>query len=142
MTLIEVLITLSILSTALLALASFQRYNFSSNALAGQRSEAISFAHQRFENIRMSSLNSFPLKINISGKDTLGPPSSGTTIEIRGLTTLFKRSWTILPLNKGKLAQVNVAVLWSDHDGNPHAISLDSIISLASPLESVIIIFQ
>ena len=90
----------------------------------------------------MSSLNGYPLKISISGKDTLGPPSSGTTIEIGGLTTLFKRSWTILPLNNGKLAQVNVAVLWSDHDGNPHEISLDSIISLASPLESVIINFQ
>ncbi len=141
MTLIEVLITLSILSTALLALASFQRYTFTSNALAGQRAKAVSFAHERFDYLRMTSLSSYPPTINISGKDTLGPPSSGGSIEIEGLTTLFNRSWTILLLKNGKLAQVNVAVLWRDHDGSPHNISLDSIISLASPLESVTINF-
>ncbi len=129
MTLIEVLLTLSILSFGVLALAGLQHQTYVTNDLAGQRSMAVGFAHEKMVSLLMTLLSSSE-SIAYSGAETLGPPSSGNMIELPELSMEFERTWAIIPDSNGRQASIKVTVSWSGSQGNRHIISLDSVIML------------
>lgn len=125
-TLIEVLLTLSILSFGALSLAGLHGRIDAANALAAQRNQAVSFAQAKMADLRMS-LVANPAGIPASGRDTLGPPSSGSLIVYPGLTTRFDRNWTITPDASGDLAVIEITVSWPGPPGDTHTVRLDSL---------------
>lgn len=129
MTLVEMLLTVSILSFSVMALAGLQHHIYASNTQAAQRSLATGLAHEKMAALQMV-LTADPSNIDFNDKDTLGPPSSGSTMELAGLTTRFERNWSVAPTGDGTLAVIQVTVTWRDNQGLNHALSLASMASL------------
>jgi|GEM_PF-6609206 len=126
LTLIEVLITIAILSTSLLALARLQINLLNANVLTRQRSTAAHFSRDRIEHLRLEIAGGM---VPASGSDTLGPPLSGSDIELEGLSTTFSRHWALSTSSHSAHTQVlTVEVHWHDKTGRSHAIRLDTLL--------------
>jgi len=126
LTLIEVLITISILASALLALARLQNNLLHANVLARQRSTAIHFAQDRIERLRLQNAAGMA---PVGSSDTLGPPLSGSDIELEGLTTMFKRHWSLSSSPFATTQGLTVKISWRGPARQPHSIRLDSLLS-------------
>ena len=115
-TLLEVLITLIILSVALLALAGMMVSTTRNNASGGHVTEAATLAQDKLEEFRVSSW------------DRLLPTTSGPRADpsITGSTGLnYARSWNIVQDNN--LKTITIAVSWTDRIN--HSIRLVSVIA-------------
>ena len=115
-TLLEVLITLIILSVALLALAGMMVSTTRNNASGGHVTEAATLAQDKLEEFRVSSW------------DHLLPTTSGPRADpsITGSTGLnYARSWNIVQDNN--LKTITIAVSWTDRIN--HSIRLVSVIA-------------
>jgi prepilin-type N-terminal cleavage/methylation domain-containing protein len=115
-TLLEVLITLIILSVALLALAGMMVTTTRNNASGGYVTEAATLAQDKLEEFRVSSW------------ERLLPTTSGpqTDPSIKGSTGLsYARSWNIAQDNNIKT--ITIAVSWTDRIN--HSIRLVSVIA-------------
>ena len=116
-TLIEVLVSLVILSIALLALAGLMVSTTRNNAGGGHLTEAATFAQDTLERLRVSPLNSIPL-----GVTTTDNPVGAT-----GIT--YTRSWTAVG-SSSTLDTITITVSWVDPAKlQPHSISMISTFS-------------
>ncbi len=98
--LIEVLISLVILSISLLALAGLMVYTTKSNSWGGHMTEASTFAQDTLEQLRVTPW------ANLS----LGSPDT-----ITGATGIpYTRTWTVVPNSDDTLRTITVTVTWSD----------------------------
>jgi len=127
LTLIEVLITIVILATSLLALGRLQINLLHASVLARQRSTAVHFCQDRIEYLRLEAAGGMA---PASGSDTLGPPFSGSDIELEGLSATFSRHWVLSSSSHVSHVQtLTVKVSWHDKAGRSHSIRLDTLLS-------------
>lgn len=115
-TLLEVLITLIILSVALLALAGMMVTTTRNNAFGGYVTEAATLAQDKLEEFRVTSW------------DRLLPTTAGPRTEpnIKGSTGItYARTWNIVQNNNIKT--ITIAVNWTDRIN--HSIRLVSVIA-------------
>ncbi len=117
-TLVEVLVSLVILSIALLALAGLMLSTTRNNASGGHLTEAATFAQDTLERLRVSPLNSIPL-----GIATTDNPVGAT-----GIT--YIRSWTAVANATNTLDTITITVSWSDPAKLlPYSINMISTVS-------------
>jgi type IV pilus assembly protein PilV len=114
-TLLEVLITLVILSVALLGLAGLMATTTRNNSYGGTMTEATTMAQDKLEEFKATSWT------------RLLPTTSGPSTDQRTSSTgiNFARTWTIV--ENGNLKTVTVTVSWADRIN--HSIRLLSTIS-------------
>ena len=113
-TLLEVLITLVILSVSLLALAGLMVTTTRNNAFGGSVTEAATFAQDKLEEFRATAW------------ERLLPTTSGPrTDQKKGSTgTQYGRSWTTE--QTGDLKTVAISIQWNDRIS--HSIRLVSVV--------------
>ena len=109
--LIEMLISIVILSVSLLAMASLMAATARNNASGTQITEAINLAQDKVEELSVTPSGSL-----VPGTDQ----KKGST----GVN--YSRNWTIQPNGTGNLRTVTVTVNWSDREN--HSINLLSAI--------------
>ena len=115
-TLLEVLITLIILSVALLALAGMMVTTTRNNASGNYVTEAATLAQDKLEEFRVSS---WKLLLPTTG----GPRTDASTKGSTGVS--YARSWNIVQDNN--LKTITIAVGWTDRIN--HSIRLVSVIA-------------
>jgi type IV pilus assembly protein PilV len=110
--LIEMLISIVILSISLLAMASLMATTTMNNASGTQITEAINLAQDKIEELSVTPSGSL-----LPGTD-----------QKRGSTGInYSRNWAIQPNATGNLSAVTVTVNWSDREN--HSINLLSAVS-------------
>ncbi len=102
-TLLEVMISVVILSVALLALAGLQIISIRGNAFGGTMTEAITLARDKIEDLKQDDW------VNVAG--------GNDTQVVRGIN--YSRYWLVQTV--GKTKEVTVTVSW---DNGNHQISL------------------
>ena len=117
-TLIEVLVSLVILSIALLALAGLMVSTTRNNASGGHLTEAATVAQDTLERLRVSPLSSIPTGVMIQNSCV------GST----GI--LYTGSWTAVANGSGTLDTITITVSWTDPARlQPYSISMISTVS-------------
>jgi len=120
-TMIEVLITLLILSGGLLALASFQGVIFGANAISIQRSEATMLAEQKIDEFRAYRDLSTYASI-VTGSDSV---TSGSAV--------YTRSWVVTGYASPARKQITLNVSWTDSTNDLQSVKLDTVIASNDP---------
>jgi type IV pilus assembly protein PilV len=108
-TLMEVMISVIILSVALLALAGLQIISIRGNSFGGTMTEAITLARDRIEDLKADDWDNV-----VAGTDTQ---------VVRGIS--YARNWTVVQ-GVGNTRVVNVTVSW---DNGNHQISMATILA-------------
>ena len=117
-TLVEVLVSLVILSIALLALAGLMVSTTRNNASGGYLTEAATFAQDTLERLRVSPLTTIPTGVMIQNS------CFGST----GI--LYTGSWTAVANGSGTLDTITITVSWTDPARlQPYSISMISTVS-------------
>ena len=117
-TLIEVLVSLVILSIALLALAGLMVSTTRNNASGGHLTEAATVVQDTLERLRVSPLSSIPTGVMIQNSCV------GST----GI--LYTGNWIATPNSSNTLDTITITVNWVDPAKlQPHSISMISAFS-------------
>ena len=116
--LIEVLVALVILSVALLALAGLMVTTTRVNSFGGHLTEAVTFAQQRLEELRVASYNTV-----VSSSVNPGDPVIQTGVS-SGIN--YTMNWVVTPNADDSLRRVTMRVTWND--GVTHSFSIVTII--------------
>jgi prepilin-type N-terminal cleavage/methylation domain-containing protein len=109
-TLLEVLISVIILSVALLALAGLQIVSIRGNSFGGTMTEAITLAKDKIEDLKRDDWNNVA-----TGNDTPTPPGRGIN---------YARNWAVQMV--GQTKEVTVTVSW---DNGNHQVSMATILA-------------
>ena len=109
--LIEMLISLVILSVSLLAIASLMAVTTRNNASGAQMTEAINLAQDKIEELSVTPYGNLL-------------PGNDQKKESTGIN--YSRNWTVLPNATGNLRAVTVTVNWNNREN--HSINLLSTI--------------
>jgi type IV pilus assembly protein PilV len=109
-TLIEILISIVILSISLLALAGLMATTTQNTSFGGHITEAATFAQDQLEQLRVT-----PWANIISGTNTI-PGSTGI---------VYNRTWNVVP--SGNLRTITITISWTDRVF--HSFNLISAIS-------------
>lgn len=120
-TIIEVLITLLIMSGGLLALASFQGVIFGANAVSIERSEATMLAEQKIDEFRAYRDLSAYASI-VTGSDSV---TSGSAV--------YTRSWVVTGYVSPARKQIALNVSWTDSSNDLQSVKLDTVIASNDP---------
>ncbi len=120
--LLEMLITIIVLASGLLAIASMYGAILSANTLSKQRSEAVVLAEKKLEELRGQSYASL-----VSATDTVTAASSS------GSSANYQRSWSVAAASGGlAYKDVGVTVTWTDSKNQSQNIVLSTRISNVS----------
>ncbi|MGA1825707.1 MAG: type IV pilus modification PilV family protein [bacterium] len=121
-TLVEVLLSVIILSTGLLLIAELQITGAKGNKNSKDTSSAIILAESKIEELKDDGFSSL-----IDGNFPVG---TSIPIDPSGAAGgIFTRRWTIRPYkNSSTMKHVEVNVTWADK-GRSHSISLDTVLS-------------
>jgi len=111
-TLIEILVSLVILSFSLLALAGLMVTTTRNNSFGGRITEAATFAQDKLEEFRAVSWGNV-----LTGNDT----KTGSH------NVNYQRNWRVDPSADGKLKTITISINWVDR--NPHTIQLVSAVN-------------
>jgi len=104
-TLLEVLISIIILSVALLALAGLQIISIRGNSFGGTMTEAVTLARDKIEDLK---------------KDDWSSVATGDDFPVvRGVT--YNRNWAVQLVGHGQTKEVAVTISW---DNGNHQVSL------------------
>ncbi len=112
-TLIEISVSLVILSISLLALATLMTMTMKNNSSGNHVTEAVTFAQDKLEDLRVR-----PWDYITTNKDTHSVSSTGIT---------YVRNWIVQPNTDNSLKTINMTVTWND--GKDHSISILSAIA-------------
>ncbi len=108
--LLEVLITLAVVTVGLLAFARYESQVMMTNSDAKARTEALNLAEAKIEDLRDQAANTF-------GKTCSQVISSGSDMPANLYGNIFNeafsRQWTVTPSDDTCLKTVAVAVTWS-----------------------------
>lgn len=120
--LLEMLITIIVLASGLLAIASMYGAILNANTLSKQRSEAVVLAEKKLEELRGQSYASL-----VSATDTVTAASSS------GSSANYQRSWSVAAASGGlAYKDVGVTVTWTDSKNQSQNIVLSTRISNVS----------
>ncbi len=121
--LLEVLITLVVLSTGLMAMAKFQGQLIQSSALAKNRTIAINLAQDKIEGLRSHDFARLA-----GGSDTI----DGAVLA--GISEHYLRTWEITRSATG--ATIEVTVEWDDYTSTTGGVSEHTSIQLVTQISS------
>jgi len=118
--LVELLVTLAILSVGLLALAGMQVTAIEGNAASRNLTSAVFLAEARLNELKAGGYSSL-------ADSTVSDPNN--PVNEQGQSGgVFSRSWTIS--NHGaNIKRITVAVSWKDLGGGDRSTSLDTLVS-------------
>lgn len=120
--LLEMLITIIVLASGLLAIGSMYGAILNANTLSKQRSEAVVLAEKKLEELRGQSYASL-----VSATDTVTAASSS------GSSANYQRSWSVAAASGGlAYKDVGVTVTWTDSKNQSQNIVLSTRISNVS----------
>ncbi|MDC7707402.1 type IV pilus modification PilV family protein [Vogesella indigofera] len=120
--LLEMLITIIVLASGLLAIGSMYGAILNANTLSKQRSEAVVLAEKKLEELRGQSYASL-----VSATDTVTAASSS------GSSANYQRSWSVAAASGGlTYKDVGVTVTWTDSKNQSQNIVLSTRISNVS----------
>lgn len=120
--LLEMLITIIVLASGLLAIGSMYGAILNANTLSKQRSEAVVLAEKKLEELRGQSYASL-----VSATDTIMATSSS------GSSANYQRSWSVTVASGGlAYKDVGVTVTWTDSKNQSQNIVLSTRISSVS----------
>jgi len=120
--LLEMLITIIVLASGLLAIGSMYGAILNANTLSKQRSEAVVLAEKKLEELRGQSYASL-----VSATDTVTAASSS------GSSANYQRSWSVVTASGGlAYKDVGVTVTWTDNKNQSQNIVLSTRISNVS----------
>lgn len=129
MSLIEVLVTMVLITGGIVALVSFQSGSLKESSLSMQRLEATTLAQQQIENLRhYLTSNDFD---NIITNSDLNDVAN----QVQGKNTTFTRTWDIDTMSNGD-KKVVVTVTWPDQNSNGSPTS-NTTIQVSSLLSSM-----
>jgi len=126
--LVEVLVSLSILAVGLLSLALLQVTAIKGNAGASKSTIAAELAQTKLELFRRDAWSAIVDSTNTTfDGGTIPiyasvPADAGDNVTVRGTT--FYRIWRVLPNTTGSLKTVTVWSCWQDDRGNWHSVML------------------
>jgi type IV pilus assembly protein PilV len=126
--LIEVLVSLTILAVGLLSLALLQVTAIKGNAGASKSTIATDLAQTKLELFRRATWASFDNSTNTTfgvGMTPIYanvPAGAGDNVTVRGTT--FYRIWRVIPNATDSLKTVTVWACWQDDQGIWHSVSL------------------
>ncbi|MCF6217272.1 MAG: prepilin-type N-terminal cleavage/methylation domain-containing protein [Gammaproteobacteria bacterium] len=121
--LLEVLITLVVLSTGLMAVAKFQGQLIQSSTLAKNRTIAINLAQDKMEGLRGRDF-----ALLASGTDTIDGSN------LASISEHYVRTWRVAV--DGTNATVEVVVEWGDYSSASGEVSTDTSIQLVSHISA------
>jgi len=126
--LVEVLVSLSILAVGLLSLALLQVTAIKGNAGASKSTIATDLAQTKLELFRRDAWAAIDNSTNTTfGGGTTPifasvPADAGDNVTVRG--TMFYRIWRVLPNATDSLKTITVWTCWQDDQGNWHSVML------------------
>jgi type IV pilus modification protein PilV len=132
-TLIELLVTLLILTIGIAALIKFQMTYFYYYDLSKQRAEAIFLAKAK-----MDALRAFETIPTTSGKFAYNDIVSGSSTST-GNNATYSINWTVTTYTNPNYKTVNITVSWTDRRNAAKSISLSSIIAQLDPSTSGVV---
>lgn len=139
--LIEVLVSLVILSVGLIGTAKLQSAVLKNSSDAQARSEATSIAQSKLEELK--SYETLEAYNNIqSSADLISDAADvGNTLEfsVAGTSTSYNVDWSLTENTTPDYLEITVTVAWSDSMGAPQQVSIDSIIGGSAPTHSGLI---
>lgn len=133
--LIEVLVSLVILSVGLIGMAKFQATVLKSGSDSQARSEAITIAQSKLEEFKSFETLDAYNNIQSSGDLIAEAESVGDTLEfsVAGTNANYTVDWSITENNNPNYLEVTVTVAWNDSIGSAQQVSIDSIIGESNP---------
>jgi prepilin-type N-terminal cleavage/methylation domain-containing protein len=137
---IEILVSIAVMSTGLLAVATLQTDLINGSGVNKARSEALSLAEARIEDFRnytldITSAADFETQYaatNGQVTDTVLDVDGNSTMVIQGNNANFTRKYTITDEASGAKS-INVVVEWTDRKGESQNVSLNTQLSWESP---------
>lgn len=129
-TLVELLVTLFILTIGISALIKFQGNYFYYGDLSKQRSEAVILAKSK-----LATLRNYQVLSTTSGYNAYEDISSGTSTTTATNTT-YTITWSVTENTSPAYKTINVVVSWVDRNNNSQGITLSSIIGKIDPSDS------
>ncbi len=130
-TLIEILVSLIILSGGLLAVAKFQVFVLQSGTESKQRTEAVLLGQQKLELLRsFVQIAACSACTNYSADITNGSDTAS------GRNAVFTRAWTVTTSTNPAYKTVEIKVTWADMHGVTQTVVLNSRITNADPASS------
>lgn len=130
-TLIEILVSLIILSGGLLAVAKFQVFVLQSGTDSKQRTEAVLLGQQKLELLR-----SFVQIAACSGCSNYSANITNGSDTASGRNAVFTRTWTVTTSTNPAYKTVEMKVTWADMHGVTQTVVLNSRITNADPAGS------
>jgi Tfp pilus assembly protein PilV len=124
---IEITMTLLILSGGLLAIAKFQLFLLQASTESKQRTEAVLLGQQKLENFR--SFVQFASCSTCADYADIVSGSDGAN----GLNAVYTRAWTVTTSANPAYKAVEMKVSWTDKDGVTHSTVLNSRIAWVDP---------
>lgn len=122
-TLSEAMISLSVLTSGLFALAQFQGEIHESSRWAKERTEAANLAQQKLEELRHQAARNYAGIEDGSDRPSI---ESATSTE-------FRRHWTVTPRHDPPLKEIDVYTEWQSSDDSMETVGLSSILTPARP---------
>lgn len=129
-TLIEVLITLLLISVSVIALIRFQNYLAYDNSFAQQKSEATLLVLKQIE-----ILKEFQVLNNTAGYNSYDSITSGTQT-IAGKNASYTVAWTVSSFTNPTYKNIDVTATWTDRINNSQSIRLITNIAGIDPANS------
>lgn len=148
--LVEILITLLVISFGLLAHVTFQRFTFHEATLASARSDATDLALNKLEDLRAFTV--LPSTTGVQAFADIGDDTGGTLAagNITLGNTVFTRHWSVVnywytatnsaPVTLAPtgnplpdLKRVTLTISWTDIDGTAQSLTMASLIAGDDP---------
>lgn len=134
-TLIELLVTLLVLTIGLGALIRFQATYFYYADISKQRGEALILAKSE-----MASLRNYQVLTTTSGYNAYANIASGSSTSTLK-NTIYTNTWTVTTTTTPAYLTVNIVVSWVDRTNAAHSVTLTSIISQMDPANSGVLVY-
>lgn len=129
-TIIEVLIALFILAAGLVALLKFQSNLLQNRGLVSQRSEAVSLAENKLEDLRHY------VTINTTAGVKAYDDIAGGSSSFSGTSTSYTLTWTVAESTDPPYKAITITVTWTDAAGGSQSVTLDTIVGKVDPAMS------
>jgi len=130
LSLIELVVTLLILTMGVAALIKFQANYFYYYDVAKQKAEALVIAKNKLEVLR-----TFQVIATTTGFVAYNDIVSGTA-NTTGTNATYTNTWTVTTFTTPNYKTVAMVVTWADRRGVNQSVALDSIISQTDPVSS------
>lgn len=139
--LIEVLVSLVILSVGLIGMAKFQAAVLKGGSDSQARSEAVTIAQSKLEELKSFSTLAAYNNIESSAALITEAANNGNTLEfsVAGTSANYNVDWSITENTAPDYLEISVTVAWNDSVGTPQQVSIDSIIGESNPAYSGLI---